>query len=288
MATVKNWVMGARPRTLPAALAPVVAGSAEAARLGHFDLVRAVLAAAVALSLQIGVNYANDYSDGIRGTDSSRVGPVRLVGQSLAEPKSVKFAAVASLALAAVAGAWLALISDWRLILIGALAIAAAWFYTGGKKPYGYLGLGELFVFVFFGLFATLGTEYVQAGSVSLAGLFAACSMGLLSSGLLMINNLRDLEGDRSHGKLTLAVRLGDGKARLLYQAMLLAGILFAILSVRLGFISVLFLLPLFLAMKPARMVAGGASGKDLLPLLAMTSAVLLSSALAIALNIVF
>lgn len=215
MATWSQWVAGARPRTLPAAIAPVAAGSGVAAAQGSFMGGRALLALLVALLLQIGVNYANDYSDGIRGTDAIRVGPVRLVGQGLATPSEVRTAAIGSLLLAAALGLWLVVVSAaWWWLLIGALAIAAAWLYTGGPRPYGYAGLGEFFVFVFFGPVAVLGTAYVQTHTVTWLGWGVAIPIGLLAALILVANNLRDIPTDIDAGKRTLAVVLGDRGTR--------------------------------------------------------------------------
>lgn len=222
MASVGQWVEGARPRTLPAATAPVIAGSAIAWFDGHFDPVLAVLALVVALGLQVGVNYANDYSDGVRGTDAARVGPMRLVGSGAAEPRAVLVAAVSSFAVAAVAGLVIVVITGlWWLLAVGAAAIAAAWFYTGGRHPYGYLGLGELFVFVFFGLVAVTGTVHIQTGTVSPATWWTAIAIGALACAILVANNLRDLEGDRASGKRTLATRLGDRGTRWFFLGLL-------------------------------------------------------------------
>lgn len=218
MATLSHWVEGARPRTLPAALAPVLAGSGVAWFEHRFSPLLATLCLVVALALQIGVNYANDYSDGIRGTDAERVGPLRLVGSGLAEPGRVKAAAFAGFAVAGVAGVALVTLTGlWWLLAVGAAAIAAAWFYTGGSRPYGYLGLGEVFVFVFFGLVAVGGTTLVQVGRLTPAAGWAALAIGALACVILVANNLRDLDGDRAAGKRTLATRLGDRGTRLFF-----------------------------------------------------------------------
>ena len=221
MATTAEWIEGARPRTLPAAVAPVLAGTGIAA-YGHDEVWwKAVLALLVSLLLQIGVNYANDYSDGIRGTDDDRVGPMRLVGSGAAPAAAVKRAAFGAFGLAAAVGLVLAATTAWWLVAVGAVSILAAWFYTGGKKPYGYLGLGEVMVFVFFGLVAVLGTAYVQAEEVTLAGLYAAIGIGSLACAILVTNNLRDIPTDTGSGKRTLAVRLGDRGTRTLYTSLL-------------------------------------------------------------------
>lgn len=233
MATPAQWVEGARLRTLPMAAAPVIAGTAAAQAVHAAHLVPAVLALLVALLLQIGVNYANDYSDGVRGTDDERVGPLRLTGSGAATPRQVKLAAFACFGLAAVAGvALVALSGQWWLGVVGVLAIAAAWGYTGGKKPYGYMGLGDVFVFIFFGLVATLGTTITQAGRLNLDSWVLAISTGLFACALLMANNIRDIPGDEAVGKRTLAVRLGDPKARLAFTAELFVGMVLPLLIV--------------------------------------------------------
>jgi 1,4-dihydroxy-2-naphthoate octaprenyltransferase len=223
MATVAQWIEGARPRTLPNAVAPVLAGTGAAAAAEGAVWWKALLALLVSLALIIGVNYANDYSDGIRGTDDERVGPLRLVGAKLASPRSVKAAAFVCFGIGAVAGLVLALTSAWWLILVGAACIAGAWFYTGGSKPYGYRGYGEIAVFVFFGLVAVLGTQFVQAGAVDWVGLACAVAVGAFSSAVLVANNLRDIPTDTTSGKVTLAVRLGDARTRTLHAALIAA-----------------------------------------------------------------
>ncbi|TDH55132.1 1,4-dihydroxy-2-naphthoate polyprenyltransferase [Mycobacterium eburneum] len=231
MASFAQWIEGARPRTLPNAVAPVIAGTGAAAWLGAAVWWKALLALAVAVALIIGVNFANDYSDGIRGTDDDRAGPVRLVGARLAAPRAVLAAAVASLAVGAVAGLALAVLSAPWLIAVGVACIAGAWLYTGGSRPYGYAGLGEVAVFVFFGLVAVLGTQYTQALRVDWVGLTLAVAVGALSSAVLVANNLRDIPTDAQAGKTTLAVRLGDARTRMLYQGLLvLAGVLTVVL----------------------------------------------------------
>ena len=231
MATAAQWIEGARLRTLPMAIAPVLVGSAAAAEIGGFHAGRAVLALVVALALQVGVNYANDYSDGIRGTDDVRVGPLRLTGSGAAPASAVKAAAFACFGVACVAGLVLtAWAGTWWMIAVGVLAVAAAWYYTGGKTPYGYRGLGEVFVFIFFGLVAVLGTTYTQALALSGPAWAGAVGCGLLSTALLMANNVRDIPTDRETGKLTLAVRLGDTVARWSYVAMVAVAVLLPLL----------------------------------------------------------
>jgi 1,4-dihydroxy-2-naphthoate octaprenyltransferase len=218
MATAAEWLEGARPRTLPAAVAPVAVGTGAAAQLGSADLGRALLAAGVALALQVGVNFANDYSDGVRGTDVDRVGPLRLTGSGAARPSHVKAAAWAAFGVGAVLGlALVALSGSWWLLAVGAAAIGAAWTYTGGRSPYGYKGYGEVGVFVFFGLAAVLGTTWTQAGRLSWPAWAGAAGVGLLACALLMVNNVRDVPTDVLAGKRTLAVRLGEHRARRLY-----------------------------------------------------------------------
>ena len=215
------WLVGARPRTLPAAIAPVLVASSLA--LDSFDPLTALLALVVSLSLQIGVNYANDYSDGIRGTDTDRIGPSRLTAGGLAKPVQVKSAAFISFSVAAVAGLGLAISTSWWLIAVGAISIAAAWGYTGGKNPYGYMGLGELFVFIFFGLVATVGSFYVQVAKITGQSILAGVIVGLLACAILVINNIRDRAKDEVVGKLTLAVRLGDKRSRIFYSVLVIA-----------------------------------------------------------------
>lgn len=213
------WILGARPRTLPAAIAPVAIATALAGEDANF--VFAIMALVVSLSLQVGVNYANDYSDGIKGTDSDRVGPTRLVASGLAKAQSVKRAALISFGTASLFGTYLASQTSYFLIGVGAASILAAWNYTGGKNPYGYSGFGEISVFLFFGLVATVGTYYVQTESITLKALIAAIPMGALSCAILEINNLRDRAKDELVGKRTLAVRLGDAKVRALFIALI-------------------------------------------------------------------
>jgi 1,4-dihydroxy-2-naphthoate polyprenyltransferase len=273
MATASQWVAGARPRTLPAAVSPVVLGTGAAAALDSADAGLAILALVVALALQVGVNYANDYSDGIRGTDEGRVGPIRLVGQHLARAENVKVAAFLCFGLAALAGlALVALSGAWLFIPVGALAVLAAWRYTGGERPYGYRGLGEVSVFVFFGLVATLGTQYTQAGRLSWPGLLGAVGVGAAATALLVANNLRDIPTDASSGKRTLAVRLGDPRTRLLYLGLVGLTLVCAVaIGVWWHRWALIALASSALAVVPVRTVRGGAIGRDLVPVLAGT-----------------
>jgi len=271
VADLRTWVAGARPRTLPAAVVPVVVGSGVAFGYGKFSLWRAVLALLVALALQVGVNYANDYSDGIRGTDEVRVGPVRLVGSGLAKPRHVLAAAIACFAIACVAGLVLAAVTSWWLLLLGAAAVAAAWFYTGGRRPYGYRALGELSVFAFFGLAAVAGTAYVQMQSVSWLPWAAAAAIGLLACALLVINNLRDIPTDSETGKRTLAVVLGDQRTRVLYTSCILVPFCLALVLAPARPLSLLALAALPLALAPVRQVRDGATGRSLIVALGQT-----------------
>jgi 1,4-dihydroxy-2-naphthoate octaprenyltransferase len=226
MATPAQWLAGARPRTLPAAVSPVLAGTAVAVWEEESVWWKALLALAVALLLQVGVNYANDYSDGVRGTDDARVGPLRLVGSRVATPQSVKTAAFLCLGGAAVVGLALAATTAWWLVGVGLLCILAAWFYTGGSRPYGYMGLGEVMVFVFFGLVAVIGTTYVQTESFELPAVYAGIGVGALACAILVANNLRDIPTDRVAGKRTLAVALGDERTRYLYGLLVGAAVI--------------------------------------------------------------
>ncbi|UOY00986.1 1,4-dihydroxy-2-naphthoate polyprenyltransferase [Blastococcus sp. PRF04-17] len=278
MATPGQWVAGARPRTLPAALAPVLVGTGAAVALDGFRLVPALLALVVALALQVAVNYANDYSDGRRGTDADRVGPMRLVGSGAAPPGQVLLAAVLSFAVAAVAGLVLAALSSWWLIAVGAVCIAAAWTYTGGPLPYGYRALGEVFVFVFFGLVAVAGTTFVQTGTLPGLAFAVAVPVGLLIVAILVVNNLRDLAGDADVGKRTLAVLLGDRATRVLFVA--LFAVAFAVVA-GVGVArpwSLLGLLAAPLAVPPARAVLSGGRGPALVAALQGTGLVTLAT----------
>lgn len=283
MATVAQWIEGARPRTLPNAVAPVIAGTGAAAWLGSAVWWKALLALTVSLALIVGVNYANDYSDGIRGTDDERAGPLRLVGSRLAAPRAVLTAAVLSLAVGAAAGVALAVVSAPWLIAVGALCIAGAWLYTGGSRPYGYAGFGEVAVFVFFGLVAVLGTQYTQALRVDWVGAAAAVAVGALSSAVLVANNLRDIPTDRVAGKMTLAVRLGDRRTRVLYQVLLGAAAVMTLVLTRATPWCALGFLALPLAIRAAGPVRGGRGGRDLIPVLRDTGLTMLVWSIAVA-----
>jgi 1,4-dihydroxy-2-naphthoate octaprenyltransferase len=284
VASVAQWVAGARPRTLPNSIAPVLAGWGAAAAFGSSHWARALLALVVALAMQIGVNYANDYSDGIRGTDTVRVGPTRLVGSGAAAPGAVRAAALVSFTIAAVAGLVLvALAGRWWLLVLGAVCIAAAWCYTGGAHPYGYAGLGELAVFVFFGLVAVLGTQYVVGGGITPTGGLVAVGVGAMSAAVLVANNLRDIPTDTVAAKRTLAVRLGDHQTRTLYTALVAVPFLVTLGLATTRWDALVGLLALFLAVPALTRVRGGARGAELVPVLRDTGFALLVWALATA-----
>ena len=276
MATPAQWLEGARPRTLPAAVAPVLAGTGVAAFLDQAVWWKALLALVVSLALQVGVNYANDYSDGIRGTDENRVGPIRLVGSAAATARSVKLAAFGCFGVAAVVGLVLAATTSWWLVLLGLACIVAAWFYTGGKSPYGYHALGEVMVFVFFGLVAVMGTTYVQTSTLDVESLvpslYAGIGVGALACAILVANNLRDIPTDRVAGKRTLAVVLGEERTRALF-ALLLAAAAISLLALALAttwwaLLGLVYLLP---AVPAARVVLNGTTGRELVPVLQKT-----------------
>ena len=278
MATAGQWWGGARVRTLPAAIAPVAVGTGLAAHVDAFIALRALLALVVAVALQIGVNFANDYSDGIRGTDTNRVGPMRLVGQGLAKPSHVKFAAFVCFGVAGVAGLVLiAMTHQWWLIIIGIACIVAAWSYTGGSQPYGYRGLGEIFVFIFFGLVPVMGTAYVQTLSFSLIAIVGGAGVGALACAILVTNNLRDIPGDTMSGKQTLAVRLGDAATRRLYTLLIIVGVASPVVLAALSSpLVVIGCVTALLAIPPLRLVNGGALGPALVPALKQTGLLLL------------
>ena len=309
MATFGEWVEGARMRTLPLALAPVLIGAgAGLGALGGFAtiilgstgpgeqltvnitavLLRTLLALIVSLGLQIGSNYANDYSDGIRGTDDVRVGPMRLTASGAAEPESVKRAAFISFGIAGAAGLALVLVSgQWWLIPVGAAAVLAAWFYTGGRRPYGYMAMGELFVFTFFGLVATLGTAASIAGGVTLSAVSGAIAIGLFACGVLMANNIRDIPTDREVGKTTLAVVLGDSMARAVYTVLVSAPFVMLMGPIVDGHpASVIAVLSLVLVVQPVKLVLSGATGADLIPTIKATSLTALAFSFLLALGI--
>ena len=297
MTSLNIWFQGARPKTLGAAIAPVLVGSSIAYYEKSFDLTISLLALLVSVSIQIAVNYANDYSDGIKGTDDQRVGPVRLVGQKLATPKSVKTAAIIFFSIAASSGLFITILSNqWWFLLLGLSAIVAAWTYTGGPKPYGYAGLGELFVFIYFGLVAVLGTTYAQTLYLKPYFFFYAISIGLFASAILVANNLRDREKDKQNNKNTLAVKLGDQKTRNLYVLfMILPFILLLSLFIysrinpgnRTGATIQIQLLALLLAWKSIKPVINKVTGKELIPVLIKTGQTELVWALLVSLALI-
>jgi 1,4-dihydroxy-2-naphthoate polyprenyltransferase len=314
MATRAQWVAGARLRTLPLAVAPVALGTGAAIGLirdsdlpglslmaltgpnwnagwgsswGWWAALSALLALVVSLALQVGVNYANDYSDGIRGTDDERVGPFRLTGSRAATPDEVKLAAFGAFGVAALAGLVLvAITGQWWLLLIGVACVLAAWYYTGGRRPYGYAGLGEIAVFIFFGLVAVLGTTYTQAGRLSWAALAGAVGVGALACAVLVANNLRDVPTDAVTGKITLAVRLGDAGTRRFYLALVALPFVAAVAVIPVRPWAALALLAVPLALPPAGAVRGGAQGLGLLPVLRDTGRLALVYALLLAVGL--
>ena len=276
---MNRWLLGARPRTLPAAIAPVIVASALAG--SEFNWFRAALALKVSLWLQIGVNFANDYSDGIKGTDAQRIGPTRLVASGLASPPAVKTAAIVAFSVASLCGLWLALLTSPFLIAVGALSIAAAWSYTGGHRPYGYNGYGELSVFIFFGLVATIGSYYVQTQQITVMSFIVAIPVGALSCAILTINNLRDLNQDAIVGKKTLAVRMGDAAARRTFVTLLITAHAAALATLKPMAVLTLLVAPLTFSI--SRQVLRGASGSALIPLLGKTGKLQLLFALSFA-----
>jgi 1,4-dihydroxy-2-naphthoate polyprenyltransferase len=271
---VQPWLLGARPRTLPAAVVPVAVGAAAAVGAsndGGFVAWRIAAALGVSVALQVGVNYANDYSDGVRGTDDVRVGPVRLVASGLAAPRAVKMAAMTAFGLAAVLGLILAAATSWWLVVVGAASLAAGWLYTGGPRPYGYMGLGEVFVFVFFGLVATVGTTFVTIERITWLSVIAGTGVGALACALLVVNNLRDIPTDAAVGKRTLAVRLGDSSTRWFYVSLVSVSAIAVVVAAVERPAALLGLLAFPLAVAPVRSVLGGASGPVLIGVLGAT-----------------
>ncbi len=292
MATPAQWLAGARPRTLPAAISPVLAGTGVAAYVDEAVWWKALLALVVSLALQVAVNYANDYSDGIRGTDADRVGPMRLVGSGVATPRSVKRAAFLAFGVAGIAGLVLAASTAWWLVAVGLVSVLAAWFYTGGSRPYGYLGLGEVMVFVFFGLVAVTGTTYVQTGTFAaesfLPAVYAAVGVGALACAILVVNNLRDIPTDTVAGKRTLAVVLGADRTRALYVLLVAAAavacVAVAATTTWWALLGLGFFLP---AVRGVRTVLSGAVGPALVPVLQSTGLAELAWAVLVAVPLV-
>jgi 1,4-dihydroxy-2-naphthoate octaprenyltransferase len=282
MTTREQWIAGARPKTLPAAIAPVLVGTAFAGY--NASLFNSFLALVVALGLQIGVNYANDYSDGIKGTDANRVGPMRLVGSGAATPEAVKKAAFISFGIAALAGVYISSRSSWLLLIVGALALVAAWTYTGGPKPYGYMALGEVSVFIFFGVVATVGTYFIHVDSVSREVILVSFAMGAIACAILVLNNLRDLEKDAAANKRTLAVVMGDQSTRDLYKWLMFFALIIAVALSFFSFYYLLGLIALPLIAKSVRAVSKGAGGPALIQLLANTGRIQIIYAVALSL----
>ena len=288
--TPTQWLAGARPRTLPAACSPVIAGTGLAAFEHSASWLAAVLALVVSVALQVGVNYANDYSDGIRGADAARIGPLRLVGSGLASPPSVKRAAFVSFGIAGLAGLALVIMTQqWWLLIVGVGCVLAAWYYTGGKRPYGYVGLGEVAVFVFFGLVAVCGTAYVQVGRISLVTFLTGVWIGALACAILVANNLRDISGDAEVGKRTLATRLGDARTRTSYVILVaLSSVLIIIVAFLTAWWALLGLIGLLLIIPAVRIVISGGSGPALIGVLKATSLAELGCAIGFAAGLVF
>ena len=273
MSSLSLWIEGARLRTLPLAIAPIALGAGTASSLDRFDPGLSLLALVVALALQIGVNYANDYSDGIRGTDENRVGPLRLTGSGSKKPEAVKFAAFAFFGIAALAGLGIVILTGyWILVGVGLAAIVAAWFYTGGKNPYGYAGLGELAVFVFFGLVATIGTNFIQTGLIDPLAVLVGGAYGLYASAVLMVNNIRDIETDKKSGKITLAVRMGKKTASRVFILMIWLPVLLNLMLILVYPATLLGLLNLLLVLPATLIVLDGRSAKELITALKLTS----------------
>ena len=273
MSSLSLWIEGARLRTLPLAIAPIALGAGTASSLDRLDIGLSLLALAVALALQIGVNYANDYSDGIRGTDKNRVGPLRLTGSGSKKPEVVKLAAFGFFGIAALAGLLIVIITGyWALVLVGLAAIVAAWFYTGGKNPYGYAGFGELAVFLFFGLVATVGTNFIQTGLIDPLAVLVGGGYGLYAAAVLMVNNIRDIETDKKSGKITLAVRMGKKVASRVFILMIWTPVLLNLLLVLVYPATLLALLNLLLVLPATLIVLDGKSAKELITALKLTS----------------
>ena len=268
---VKLWFEGARPKTIPAAVVPVIVGTASVD--SSLTIYRLLLALVVSIALQVGVNYANDYSDGIRGTDQDRVGPRRLVGSELVSAKRVKLAAGISFLVAAIAGLVLAIVTSLFLILIGCLAILAAWFYTGGSKPYGYSGFGEISVFVFFGLVATVGSSYVQSQTIESISILCSVPVGLLASALLVVNNFRDIETDSETGKQTFAVRLGKAKTQTFFALLLLGSLgMYVLIAMLYTYLALITLAAIPLSLKLIKDIYTKESAEDLIKILENTA----------------
>ena len=283
------WIKGARPRTLPAAIAPVAVGTAcvsvEANATANWS--NAIFALIVSLALQVAVNYANDYSDGVRGTDDKRVGPLRLVGSGAKTASAVKRAAFLSFGVAAMFGLTLALLTSLWLLVVGVLCILAGWFYTGGKKPYGYFGLGEVFVFVFFGVVATTGTTFVIIEKLTVTSFTASLVVGALACALLAVNNLRDIDGDTLARKRTLAVRLGDKKARSFFVSLFVLALL-AIFMLALNYpLALLGLIGLSSAFTPIKRVRSGDVGSELISVLSMTGRTQILTAITLSIGLI-
>jgi 1,4-dihydroxy-2-naphthoate octaprenyltransferase len=271
--SIKNWITGARVRTLPLAVAPIVLGSASADLVDRFNPLLASLALLVALLLQIGVNYANDYSDGIRGTDANRVGPVRLTGSGLVRPQAVKLAAAITFGLAALCGLSIVLITgQWWLVAVGAVSIIAAWYYTGGKSPYGYAGLGEIAVFIFFGLIATVGTAYIQILEIDPMAVLLGINFGFYATAVLLVNNIRDVATDKQSGKNTLSVRIGVRASKWLFATLLILPVIFNILLASLYPATIIGLANLMLVFPAFMAGVRGKSAKDYISALKLTS----------------
>jgi 1,4-dihydroxy-2-naphthoate octaprenyltransferase len=284
--SARQWVAGARPRTLPAAVVPVVVGTAVAGADGSVVWWRSLLALVVALGIQIGTNYANDYADGVRGTDAERLGPVRLVAAGLATPRAVKVASLCAFGVAGLAGLVLALATTPWLLVVGAACFASGWLYSGGPRPYGYAGFGEIFVFVFFGLVAVIGTAYLSLGRVTALAVVAAIPVGLLATALLVVNNLRDIDTDRRAGKNTLAVRTGAVATRWSYTACVLGAFAFVAVVALYRPLALITLAALVPAFPPVRRVLGGAEGRDLIAALVATGMLQLAFGALLALGI--